>query len=598
MTHLPETINILSPFQLAIKAVEQWLDDEGNAFVSRSSRNNARRKVASWDLDLDHPLLGKARVQLSIVHDFPASTPQIHFPERLCLQFPHIEEDGRFCHGVESSPDDYTDPRGIVIEVLKRLYKYLEDIVNPAWVMAEFQRERLAYWNRFCYLTYKKQGTPTPRNVRAALRSIAEVTEGKIASYHARGPGRASSRRDMELRSTTLLVTVGTADPHTLAVRHGWSKGTLVRGEALWIPIPNDCPWTPIDWPKSLDELEQLVREVTNDGHSATAWLKQKIAQNAQEKSAADYHPKLIILVQDRTCFGYLITPNLIPRLTAPEVVPVEIERVDADWALARDHQTEPLERRRQKRVLLIGCGSIGAPIADLLARAGIGELHLADKENFSIENCARHLLGAEHVGQSKATALADRIRRQTPDIQTKPLRVLATDWISQMCSPGQYDLVIDCTGEGTVRTMLSRFRTSAFGDTGIIHVWIEPHGAAAHTVYVTKDSPWPSDDPWDKVNAASWPPDVRVQLPACSSGFHVYGAADAWQTAGFATERILSCLDGDVSDSTVWSWVRSSAYFDKLNVMAARTSLVPISDSSFESSHITRSLQSVLSHA
>ncbi|WP_143276989.1 HesA/MoeB/ThiF family protein [Bordetella genomosp. 12] len=597
MTLLPDTSDILSPFQHAAQAVEQWLDVEGNTYVSRSSRNNARRRVACWDLDLDHPLLGKVRVQLSIAHDFPASTPQLHFPEGLCLQFPHIEEDGKFCHGVEPSPDDYNDPRAVVVEVLKKLSKYLGDIVNPAWVRAEFQRERLAYWNRFCYLSYKKYGAPTPRSVLAALQNISQVTEGKIASYHARGPGRATSRRDMELRSTMLLASVGTVDPHTLAVQHGWPKGTLVRGEALWVPVPKDLSWTPTDWPKSLDELEQLVLGMTNDSHSVIAWLRQKITQNAQEKSAEDYHPKLIILVQDRTCFGYLITPNLIPQLTGPGVVPVEIDRVDADWALARDHQTEVLELRRQKRVLLIGCGSIGAPIADLLARAGIGELHLADKENFSIENCARHLLGAEHVGQSKATALASRIRRQTPGIQTKALRVLATDWISQVCSPGEYDLVIDCTGDGAVRTMISQFRSSAFGDAGIVHVWIEPHGAAAHTVYATKESPWPPDDPWEKVNAATWPPDVRVQLPACSSGFHIYGAADAWQTAGFATERILSCLDGNVYDSTVWSWVRSSAYFDKLNVTIVRSSLIPISDSSFESSQITRSLESVLGH-
>lgn len=586
-----------SPFQVATGAVERWLDTEGAAFVSRSRRRDARRKVASWELTLEHPTYGPQSVLLSLPHDFPASSPQIHFPHKLCLQLPHIEEDGKFCHGVDPSSNDYEDPRGVVIEVLRKLARYWEDVANPAWVTAEFQRERLAYWSRFCSLSYKNGGTPTPRNTRAALTPITEVVEGKLASYHARGPGRAASRRDKELRSSRLLATVGETDPHALAVQHGWATGTLLRGEVLWIPLPTDWPWTPQDWPRSLDHLEHLVQEVTGESHSVIAWLKEKIEQNTKRTAVREYHPKLVVLVQGRTCFGYLITPNLVPGLTAPEVVPVEIDRIDADWALARDHKLDTLEARREKRVLLVGCGSVGAPIADLLARAGVGELHLADKEFFSVENCARHVLGATHIGLAKATVLAESIRRQIPGTRVRPLRVLAADWVSQACSPGQYDLVIDCTGESSVRTMLSRFRNQAFGNAGIVHVWLEPFGAAAHAVYASAQLPWPHDDPWERINAAMWPKDVRVQLPACSSGFHPYGAADAWQAAGFATERILACLDNDVSESTVWSWVRSSAYFDKLDVAATRSSIIPEGASSFEAAHVVRTLESALTH-
>lgn len=591
MTHLA------TPFEKAIRAVEEWLDGEGSAFVDRSRQRNARRKIAGWDLDLEHPSLGKFRVLLSITHDFPATSPQIHFPDSLCLQLPHIEEDGKFCHGVEPSPTDYDDPRGVIVEVLNKLSRYWENVTNPAWVAAEFHRERLAYWSRFCYLSYKKGGTPTPRSTRAVLTRIAEVMEGRVASYHVRNPGRAGSRRDNELRSSKLLAAVGAVDPHVMAVQHGWAAGTLVRGEVLWIPLPREYSWTPQDWPQSLDRLENLVQAITGKEHSVITWLKKKIEEHSTEDAAREYHPKLVILVQDKTCFGYLITPNLVPVLTGPGVIPIEIERVDADWALARDHQLDALVNRRKKRILLLGCGSLGALIADLLARAGVGELHLVDKEHFSAENCARHILGAGHIGLAKATVLADTIRRQVPGAKAKPLRVLAADWVSQACSPGTYDFVIDCTGESSVRTMLSRFRDRAFGDAGVIHVWLEPFGAAAHTVYVNARSPWPHDDPWEKINAAQWPKDVRVQLPACSSGFHPYGAADAWQAAGFATERILACLDGEVIESTIWSWVRSSAYFDKLNAGAIHSSIIPQGRSVFESSHLIRTLESALTN-
>lgn len=585
----------ITPFRQAIEAVEHWLDGKGAAFVKRSNRLEARRKAASWEFELDHPTLGAHIVQLAITHDFPANTPQVYFPASLCLKLPHIEEDGKFCHGVDPSPNDYDDPCKVIDEVLKKLSQFWVNSINPAWVNAEFQRECLAYWSRFCYLFYRKNGMPTPRSVCAVLMPITQVTEGRLASYRAKEPGRAASRSDKELRSTRVLTTMGSADPHAVALQHGWSTGTLVRGDALWVPLAPCSSWTPKDWPQSLDELESLVRMASGDKHSVKEWLTEKTEQEAKEKTAGRYRSKLIVLVQGGTCYGYLITPSLIPYLTAPSIVPVEIERVDADWALARDYDLTLLRGRRNKRVLMIGCGSLGAPIAELLAKSGVSELHLADKEFFSIENCARHVLGAEHIGMAKASVLADRIRRQIPGVKTKPLRVLAADWVSQVCSPGSYDLIIDCTGESSVRTVLSRFRERAFGDVGIVHVWLEPFGAAAHTIYANSDLPWPYDDPWERVNAAHWPQDVRVKLPACSSGFNPYGAADAWQAAGFAAERILACLNLEVPESMVWSWVRSSAYFDKLNVETGRTELIPEKGSIFDSCYVTRSLQTVL---
>ncbi len=595
MIPLPNaSIKPATPFLQAKTVLEQWLDGYGRAFIARSHLPNSRRKASSWDIDLDHPVIGRQTIQLSMPQDFPATPPQVHFSKLLCLKLPHIEEDGKFCHGVNPSANDYEDPCRVVIEVLNKLSKFWTDITNPAWVAAEFQRECLAYWNRFCYI-YQKEGKPAPRNTYAVLTSISEVTEGRVASYHAKGPGRSGSRHDAEFRGTKVLLTQGVIDPHTIAVQHGWAIGTLFRGVALWIPLPSDLPWGPNTWPRSLKQLERLVLASSNNEHSVVAWLKRKIEQNIKKGNGGLYQPMFVVLVQGRTCYGYMISPNLIPRLTPPGIVPIEIQRVDADWALARDYNLELLETRRKKRVLLLGCGSLGGPIAELLARGGVGELHLADKEFFSIENCARHILGAEHVGMAKAIALADRIRRQIPGSKVKPLRVLAADWVSEACSPGQYDLVIDCTGEGAVRTMLTRFREKAFGDAGIVHVWLEPFGAAAHAVYVNLKQPWPYDDPWEKVNAASWPNDVRVQLPACGSGFHPYGAADAWQVASFASERIFACLNAEVPISMIWSWVRSSAYFDKLNVPTVRGAIIPSGGTIFDACHVTRPLAEVL---
>ena len=132
--------------------------------------------------------------------------------------------------------------------------------------------------------------------------------------------------------------------------------------------------------------------------------------------------------------FGYCLAPPLVSVLTTVSLIPVVIERVDADWALARDHQLAPLQVRREKRVLLLGCGSLGAPVAELLARAGIGHLTVVDMELFEPENTARHILGFSSVNQSKALELAARLRREIPGISVKGHFALATSWLAHKC--------------------------------------------------------------------------------------------------------------------------------------------------------------------
>jgi adenylyltransferase/sulfurtransferase len=63
------------------------------------------------------------------------------------------------------------------------------------------------------------------------------------------------------------------------------------------------------------------------------------------------------------------------------------------------------------KRVLLVGAGGLGSPVATLLARAGIGHIEVADQDRIELSNLHRQTLyQAADVGRSKSEAAADRI--------------------------------------------------------------------------------------------------------------------------------------------------------------------------------------------
>ena len=498
----------------------------------------------------------------------------------LCLVLPHVEENGKVCLGSPTKPGDYESPAHAVADTLKDFEVFLEKCTDLAWVKDEFQRERLAYWTRYCEAHKHRQGVPTPKVVQAALRPFKGHAEGDLADY-------ALGRKGQ--RSLLWLATIDGVDANVLAHRHNWARGTLQRGQVLFIEMPEVAKWTPVDWPATLADLERRVVEWTDHELSVVSWIESKKDDKPQ--------PFLIILVQGTVAFGFCLVPPLVPVLTTVGLAPVVIERVDANWALSRDHELSVIQPRREKRVLLLGCGSLGAPIAELVARAGVGHLTLVDMEFFEPENTARHLLGYTAVNSSKAVELANRLRREIPGIDVKGHHALASSWLAHSLRAGDFDLVIDCTGESSVRCLLALLASQQLAGVEIAHLWMEPFCAAAHVVYLLPGDRWPADDPADTlVNVAGWPDDVRVHLPACGAGFHPYGASDVWQIAGFSAERLLAHLDGEVDASTVWTWMRGTAYFESLGVATNPGPLIPHTRAKFESLSLKRSFAELAS--
>ncbi len=66
----------------------------------------------------------------------------------------------------------------------------------------------------------------------------------------------------------------------------------------------------------------------------------------------------------------------------------------------------------KTQSVNIIGCGSLGSEVADSLTKAGLGKLHLIDKDGIKISNSVRHVCGSDYVGISKTLALTDHLKR------------------------------------------------------------------------------------------------------------------------------------------------------------------------------------------
>jgi molybdopterin-synthase adenylyltransferase len=76
-------------------------------------------------------------------------------------------------------------------------------------------------------------------------------------------------------------------------------------------------------------------------------------------------------------------------------------------------------------QVVLIGCGGIGSPALQYLAGAGIGRLTLVDDDVVDVSNLQRQTIFApSDVGQPKAEAAAEWVRRFDPALEVDPVAV------------------------------------------------------------------------------------------------------------------------------------------------------------------------------
>ena len=98
------------------------------------------------------------------------------------------------------------------------------------------------------------------------------------------------------------------------------------------------------------------------------------------------------------------------------------------------------LETRRMadKRVVILGCGSVGSLVAIELAKAGVGSFLLCDADILEYHNLCRHQCGIEDVGDLKVNALVN-VEKFEGIIQNIPKTQL-----DSFCVPGS-TLFIGC---------------------------------------------------------------------------------------------------------------------------------------------------------
>ncbi|OUS30612.1 molybdopterin-synthase adenylyltransferase MoeB ['Osedax' symbiont bacterium Rs2_46_30_T18] len=114
-------------------------------------------------------------------------------------------------------------------------------------------------------------------------------------------------------------------------------------------------------------------------------------------------------------------------------------------------------EALQQARVLIVGLGGLGSPVAMYLAAAGVGELILVDDDSVELSNLQRQVIHHSNcLGVAKVDSAAQRIESINPHVRVQCVshRLESKEllgWLEKV------DLLVDCSDNFSTRFMLNR---------------------------------------------------------------------------------------------------------------------------------------------
>ena len=107
-------------------------------------------------------------------------------------------------------------------------------------------------------------------------------------------------------------------------------------------------------------------------------------------------------------------------------------------------------------KVLIVGAGGLGSPIALYLTGCGVGTIGIMDDDVVSLTNLQRQVLyGEDLLGMPKAKCAGERLRKLNSDVRivTYPEKLTPQNATEKMAD---YDIIVDGTDNGAARYLMS----------------------------------------------------------------------------------------------------------------------------------------------
>lgn len=509
-----------------------------------------------WKLALAFENGAQYTVAVMLPEGFPYEAPRLAVLDAPpVLAWPHLEEGKLLCVFPPETSVDPESPARQVEDLVHHGVRLLRDILAGR-LNADFEREFTAYWRRGA-----TEGVQEFRSLletggdhrevwiwRGARMHVVAETEKALRAWLTNrfGKDKATSKK---LAKTLFLHAKSTIRPDEYP-RTAADLARLFEGDSAALKLITEQALAD-------DDRDALIALPTPTG---TAFAGVSIMSSGPKPPVGKRFADPLVRGFRK---GHLPPQIALLRATAAgsKVKRHIVQRVDHDWVHGRDQ--DPRQAiLKNANVLVVGCGSLGSSVAELLARAGVGRLTVMDGERLDWPNISRHALGADHIGEFKASALASRLTTAFPHLAAMSAidRHLTTVDVSPLAGR---DLVITTTGTWGVDSLVNSSQQQG-SVAKAVYSWLEPHVAAAHVVTVPPGGACLRCNMSSKgeflTPVSTWPEGGTVPVPSCGESFSPYGAAELGYAHALVAEQAIEALISPPTETHHAVWIGRTA--------------------------------------
>lgn len=387
--------------------------------------------------------------------DFPRIR-LLEIPAELPAVVPHLGGGGDLCYFAKGAVVlDIYDPVGQSLACLERASVVLGQIMRGDMI-EDLAEEFFAYWHGWdCFVDI--QG-----NTLGRQSCIVAQSKGSLSFFITDNQDRTSEK----LKSLGYQIS----DRTVLTYR--------VKTDAQ--PRPQTSHWPP-----------ETVRDILAWQGNLDPRCRRKVHDHIKEGERKKVNGVLIVIEPPRPLAPYGVAvfydqqgPTQKSKLTdlrdssyGLKVTPVSMVRIDDQYLAQRNIPNS--KTLAGKRIAVVGCGTIGGYLSDMLVKAGAGtcggKLTLVDFDHLFPQNIGRHRLGFPDLLSNKAEAMAKELGRLAPGIEVRALPVDV-----RQAQLGELELLIDATGEESLGHWLCGHYPPP---TSMLSVWIEGPGTAVRAL-------------------------------------------------------------------------------------------------------------------
>lgn len=504
-----------------------------------------RSLTSGWEFHIETVLMTR-RLQILLDQRFPFSLPHFFLIDRPeFLTWPHIEEDGRLCLQAENKvakPDHPAEAAGVLLGQAVDLICACEAGSNED----DFRTEFYSYWNRdleespgWLYSLLASDGPcRLVRIWRGEAWSVVGESEEKVLTWLQHSYGKQP-----QFDSTDLACF-------------------------LWLPkalLPKQYPRTAGDiyrLAQTTSGGKLLLEQFSRKGKNPFYFILGADSGNGPCLAGVVTRTSPTVDVRGKRRNGTLngFRPGKIPdsiftpRLfsDASSASRLKAVRVDSAWIHGRGYDPHQAKLSK-KRVIVVGCGSVGAPIAQHLVMSGVGDLDLVDPGTLDWANIGRHPLGAEYVGRNKAEALAEKLQRSYPHASIRGFNASYEELaLRGFSATRDADLIISATAEWESESLLNLQHVQGEITGPVLYTWTEAHACVGHAVLLLSSSPCLQCGMTlggkARANITEWPEGNETRHePACGAIFQPYGPVELQAALSLSASLALDSLLGKV---------------------------------------------------